>query len=195
MLSQDYLYFGGRLSTEKLVICKERTCKHGQGHPLSCPYNVSSPYEDDDSVGSRVFIMWLSDFVHLRKWRHFFFKIKINFKNCTQFFQIKTWRDTQMEQLVVVQLAIDKGSVLGSSRPKSISCCLQNYISQVVCCMNRDSVGASFHSCSKRQVLYTSEMALACDLVSFWHEFDLRIKLALDSSSQWKLYGLPSPLS
>lgn len=100
-----------------------------------------------------------------------------------------------MEQLVVVQLAIDKGSVLGSIHSNSISCCLQNYISQVVCCMNRDSDGASFHSCSKRQVLYTSEMALACDLLSFWHEFDLRIKLALDSSSQWKLYGLPSPLS
>lgn len=100
-----------------------------------------------------------------------------------------------MEPLVVVQLAIDKGSILGSSHPGSISCCLQNYISQVVCCLNRDSEGASFHSCSKRQVLHTSVIALACDPLRFWHKFDLRIKLALDLSSQWKLYGLPSPLS
>lgn len=92
---------------------------------------------------------------------------------------------------LVVQLAINKGSILGSSQPNSISCFLQNYVSQVVCCMNRDSEGTAFHSYSKCQVLHTSVMALACDLLSFWHKFDIRIKLALDSSSQWKLYDLP----
>lgn len=83
-----------------------------------------------------------------------------------------------MEQSVVVQLAIGKHSVLGSRRPILFPVVLRISFPKVcVCCMNRDSEGASFYSCSKHQVLYTPVMALACDLLSFWHEFDLRIKL------------------
>lgn len=85
-----------------------------------------------------------------------------------------------MEQSVVVQLAIGKHSVLGSSRPILFPVVLRiSFRKLCVCCMNRDSEGASFYSCSKHRVLYTSVMALACDLLSFWHEFDLRIKLTL----------------
>lgn len=158
---------------------QERACEHGQGDPAFCPYDLPSPYEGNDFMGSRVFIMQLSHLCPSEEIASFY-KIKINLKIALNYsISNKNLKRHTNGTISVVQLAGDKHSILGSSCSNSISCCLQNYMSQVVCTMPEQRFrGCIFCSCSKRQVLHTSVMALACDLLSFGHNFDLRIKLA-----------------